>query len=65
VSDALGLHGFNGDADPVATTKEWGVRQLGKTGLMRHAVGREKRIVIDVFPALDEDGGLLVALAAG
>jgi PAS domain-containing protein len=64
VSDALGLHGFNGDADPVATTREWGVRQLGKTGLMRHAVGREKKIVIDVFPALDEDGGLLVAVAS-
>ena len=32
--------------------------------MMKHAVGRDKRVVLDVFPALDEDGGLLVAVAS-
>ena len=62
VAEALGLHGF-GDVDPVATALEWGVRQLGKPGLMRHAAGLEKRVVCDIFPALDDDGGLLVSVA--
>ena len=64
VSEALGLHDFGDGTDPVATVKEWGVRQLGKQAMMRHAVGRDKRVVLDVFPALDEDGGLLVAVAS-
>jgi len=63
VTEAFGLHGFPDDADPVATALEWGVRQLTRHGMIRHAVGREKRVVCDVFPALDNDGGLLVALA--
>ncbi len=64
VSEALGLHGFADGIDPVATVREWGVRQLGKQAMMTHAVGREKRVVLDVFPALDDDGGLLVAVAS-
>ena len=62
VSEALGLHGFDG-ADPVATALEWGVRQLGKAGMMRHAAGLEKRVTCDIFPALDDDGGILVSVA--
>ena len=64
VSEALGLHDFAEGTDPVATVREWGVRQLGKQAMMKHAVGRDKRVVLDVFPALDEDGGLLVAVAS-
>jgi len=30
---------------------------------LRHHSGREKRIRIDLFPAYDEDGGLLASLA--
>ena len=63
VTEAFGLHGF-GDVDPIATAREWGVRQLGKPGLIRHAAGREKRVICDIFPALDDDGGLLVSLAS-
>ena len=63
IVDALGLHGFEDDRDPIDVAREWGVRQLGRPGMIRHAVGREKRVVCDVFPALDADGGLLVALS--
>jgi PAS domain-containing protein len=63
VQDALGLSGFQGDLDPIALALEWGVRQLDKPGRLRHATGREKEIVCDVFPAYDGDGGVLVAVA--
>jgi hypothetical protein len=32
---------------------------------MRTRAGIEKHVTADVFPALDDDGGLLVALATG
>jgi PAS domain-containing protein len=63
VSEALGLHGFEDDPDPIRVALEWGVRQLDKPGLMRHAAGLETRITCDIFPGLDGDGGLLVAIA--
>ena len=56
--DALGLS----DPEPVATVREWGVRRLGEKLSIRTRGGAEKRIVADVFPAYDDDGGLLVAL---
>ena len=62
VREAFSLHDFPEHADPVAVALEWGVRQLGKPGSIRHAAGLEKRVTCDVFPALDDDGGLLVAL---
>jgi PAS domain-containing protein len=63
VVDAFGLHGFPDDRDPVAVSREWGVRQLNVPASMHHASGREKTITCDVFCALDDDGGLLVAMA--
>jgi PAS domain S-box-containing protein len=63
VGEALHLNGFDDGKDPIATSVEWGVRQLNERGRLRHASGREKPIVCDVFPALDDDGGLLLALA--
>jgi len=52
------------DADPIAMALEWGVRQLEKDATLRHAAtNRDKQILIDVFPAYDDDGGVLVALA--
>ena len=48
--------------NPVALALEWGVRQLDQELELRTASGGEKRIKADVFPAYDEDGGLLVAL---
>jgi hypothetical protein len=50
------------DAAPIATVREWGVRQLGKPLTLKSHAGLEKHVVADFFPAYDEDGGLLVAL---
>jgi PAS domain-containing protein len=55
--------GGNGNkADPIATTLEWGVRSLGKP-VDVHAEGDlPTHAVADVFPAYDDDGGLLLVL---
>ena len=50
------------DPKPVELAREWGVRRLGEKLSIRTRGGAEKRIVADVFPAYDDDGGLLVAL---
>ena len=50
------------DAKPVELAREWGVRRLGEQISIRTRGGSEKRIVADVFPAYDDDGGLLVAM---
>ncbi|MET0926704.1 MAG: hypothetical protein ABWY90_04935 [Solirubrobacterales bacterium] len=61
VSSVLGLQFANGD-DHVATVLEWGVRQLGKD-VEVHAEGDlPARATADLFPAYDDDGGLLLAL---
>jgi PAS domain-containing protein len=61
--DALGLSGFEPERDPAALALEWGVRRLGERIELRTRAGSAKRVVADFFPAYDEDGGLLVALA--
>ena len=63
VVEALCLSEFGDAAHPVETALEWGVRQLGRPCVITHAVGLRKRVTCDVFPALDDDGGLLVSLA--
>jgi hypothetical protein len=63
VVDALGLKGADGVQNPVAVALEWGVRRLGEKLQLRTRAGIAKTITADVFPAYDEDGGLLVALA--
>jgi hypothetical protein len=50
------------DATPVELAREWGVRRLGELLSIRTRAGAEKPITADVFPAYDDDGGLLVAL---
>ena len=50
------------DAKPVELAREWGVRRLNEQLSIRTRGGHEKRVVADVFPAYDDDGGLLVAL---
>ena len=50
------------DPNPVAVALEWGVRRLGEKVALRTRAGLEKTVVADLFPALDDDGGLLVAL---
>ena len=59
---ALRLEGGNGH-DPIATTLEWGVRQLDQRVTVRHRAGFAKQVRADFFPAYDEDGGLLASLA--
>ena len=58
VAEALTLS----DPSAIGVVREWGVRQLGKETTIRTRAGSEKRVVIDLFPAYDDDGGLLVGL---
>jgi hypothetical protein len=58
VVDALTLS----DSKPVELAREWGVRRLGEAVSIRTSSGLEKPVTADVFPAYDDDGGLLVAL---
>ena len=61
VNEVLGLKFENGD-DQVATALEWGVRVLDKP-VEVHAEGDlPARATADLFPAYDDDGGLLVIL---
>jgi PAS domain S-box-containing protein len=50
------------DREPVETVREWGVRKLEQKLTLRTNAGLEKPVLADLFPAYDEDGGLLVAL---
>ena len=50
------------DAKPVELAREWGVRRLGEQLSIRTRSGHEKAVIADVFPAYDDDGGLLIAL---
>jgi PAS domain-containing protein len=63
VVDALGLEGAEGVQNPAAVALEWGVRRLGEKLQLRTRAGIAKSVTADFFPAYDEDGGLLVALA--
>jgi PAS domain-containing protein len=61
VREVLGLEFENGD-DHIGTALEWGVRVLDK-GVLVHAEGdRPEPAKADIFPAYDEDGGLLLVL---
>jgi len=62
VTEAFSIQ-TNGDANPAEVAVEWGVRQLGKKISLTTRSGVRKEITADYFPAYDEDGGLLVALA--
>jgi len=61
IVDALGLD--FGDEDPVAVSLEWGVRKMGVPCAFRPkgATGPVAALC-DIFPAYDEDGGLMLAL---
>jgi hypothetical protein len=62
VVERLGLSGYEDGKNPVALALEWGVRRLGEKLEVRTRAGTNKPIVADVFPAYDDDGGLLVGL---
>ena len=63
VVHALGLGGFEADKNPIELALEWGVRRLGERIELRSRAGNVKPVTADVFPAYDEDGGLLVSLS--
>ncbi|HEY8466490.1 MAG TPA: PAS domain-containing protein [Solirubrobacterales bacterium] len=52
----------DGVTDPIETTLEWGVRSLGKRVTVHAEGDLPAEAVADVFPAYDDDGGLLLVL---
>jgi PAS domain S-box-containing protein len=63
VVEGLGLAGFDEERNPAKLALEWGVRRLNESLQVRTRSGRLKAVIGDFFPAYDDDGGLLVALA--
>ena len=49
-------------SDPIETSLEWGVRSLGKRVSVNAEGDLPAEAVADVFPAYDDDGGLLIVL---
>jgi len=52
----------NGSTDPLETSLEWGVRSLGKKVSVNAEGDLPAEARADVFPAYDDDGGLLLVL---
>jgi PAS domain-containing protein len=61
VAEVLGLEFENGD-DQIGTALEWGVRVLGKRVTVNAEGDLPAQATADLFPAYDDDGGLLVVL---
>ncbi len=61
VREVLGLRFENGDAH-IGTVLEWGVRVLDKEVVVHAEGDRPEPAKADMFPAYDEDGGLLLVL---
>jgi PAS domain-containing protein len=61
VEDVLGLKFQNGE-DALATVLEWGVRKLDVPVQVSGERDVAASATADVFPAYDEDGGLLLVL---
>lgn len=62
VREVLGLS-FKEGEDPIARSLEWGVRALDVPCSYRpNGLGQTRGATLDLFPAYDDDGGLLVAL---
>lgn len=61
VQEVLGLDFKEGD-NPVETVLEWGVRALNKRVTVRAEGDIPAEAVADLFPAYDDDGGLLLVL---
>ena len=61
VDEALGLSFADGE-DPLGTVLEWGVRALDKPVTVSGQRDIPARARADMFPANDDDGGLLLVL---
>ena len=53
---------FANGEDPIGTSLEWGVRVLGREVRVEAEGDQPAEATADVFPAYDEDGGLLLVL---
>jgi hypothetical protein len=62
VKEVLGLTFADEDGDPIDTSLEWGVRVLGRTVRVEAEGDYPAEATADVFPAYDDDGGLLLVL---
>ena len=60
-SEVLGLR-FGDGQDYVATVLEWGVRQLDKPVQVNAEGDLPAKAKADIFPAYDDDGGMLLVL---
>jgi PAS domain-containing protein len=61
VTEVLGLR-FADGGDPVGTVLEWGVRKLAQDVEVNAEDDLPARATADLFPAYDDDGGLLLVL---
>jgi hypothetical protein len=61
VRDVLGLQFPNGE-DPVGTVLEWGVRKLKQPVEVNAEGDLPAQATADLFPAYDDDGGMLLVL---
>ena len=61
VREILGLN-FDEGADHIGTALEWGVRVLDKPVVVNVEGDRPEAANADIFPAYDDDGGLLLVL---
>jgi PAS domain-containing protein len=61
VNEVLGLT-FEDGEDLVATVLEWGVRKLGKPVKVEAEGDLPATATADLFPAYDDDGGMLLVL---
>ncbi|MEI8105776.1 MAG: hypothetical protein WCH31_08055 [Actinomycetes bacterium] len=48
--------------EAIETVREWGVRKLSQPISVKTRAGIAKPVTADLFPAYDDDGGILVAL---
>jgi hypothetical protein len=62
VREVLGLDFGEESADVVGTVLEWGVRALNKPVTVNAEGDLPAQAVADLFPAYDDDGGLLLVL---
>jgi PAS domain-containing protein len=61
VNEVLGLD-FKEDGNPISTALEWGVRVLEKPVIVHAEGDRPEPATAVIFPAYDDDGGLLLVL---
>ena len=62
VQDVLGPRTSTAGRITSAVVLEWGVRQLGKDVVVNAEGDLPAKAVADLFPAYDDDGGLLLVL---